>query len=152
MKSNLFVGMIGLTLFFTKSNAQTTSPTLQITTQTPVKMKEFSLLVRVPVTYTTEDAKSVGPQWNALLDKWKADGIYIISFAFPGESYVVAGPEKTVSKTSVISDNRRVVSNIFLRAESLEKAVALAKDFPVLPYGGTVEVREIPQRLTQSKN
>lgn len=109
-------------------------------------MKEFSLLVRVPMTYTTEQAKAVGPQWNALLAQWKKDNVYIISFAFPGESYVVYGAEGSVKKETVLSDNLRVVSNLFLRAENMEGALRLAKACPILPFGGTVEVREIPAR------
>ena len=113
-------------------------------------MKEFSLLVRVPLTYTPEQAKAVNPKWNALLDKWKADNTYIISFAFPGDSYVVSGSEKSIKKESVISDNLRVVSNLFISAASIESAIELAKDIPILEFGGTVEVREIPKRPTPS--
>ncbi|MNL12059.1 hypothetical protein D3C87_1329200 [compost metagenome] len=107
--------------------------------------KQYSLLVRVPDTYTTEQAKSVGPLWDKLLEKWKADGVYVLSFAFPGESYTVTGNEKSVKKETVLSANLKVVSNIVLRAENMEQALALAKSCPVLLYGGKVEVREIPK-------
>ncbi|MEJ1237997.1 hypothetical protein WBG78_07710 [Chryseolinea sp. T2] len=109
-------------------------------------MKEFSLIVRVPVTYSKDQSQAANVLWNSLLDKWKAAGIYITSFAFPVEGYVVSGPDNTVKKESVLSANLRVVSNIFLRAENFEQAIELAKTFPVLPYGGSVEVREILPR------
>jgi hypothetical protein len=106
-------------------------------------MKEFILLIRVPVTYTAEQAKAVNPKWDKVLDKWKADSVFVTSFVFPTGSYVLSGADRTVKKESVVSDNLKVVSNIILQAASLEDAVELAKVCPVLEVGGTVEVREI---------
>ena len=104
------------------------------------------MLVRVPVSYSREQAKAVNPEWDRLLDEWKATGIYITSFAFPGEGYVVAGAAREITKGIVVADNLKVVSNIFLQAVSIEEAVEQAKKCPILAYGGTVEVREIPPR------
>lgn len=109
-----------------------------------VKMKDFSLLVRVPTTYTTEQAKAVGPLWDNLLSKWKREKVYVISFAFPGQSHVVSGAKKELTTDPVLSNNLRVVSNIVLRVRTVEDAIALSKDFPILSYGGSVEIREIP--------
>lgn len=109
--------------------------------------KQYSLLVRVPDTYGPEQAKSAGPLWDKLLEKWKADGVYVLSFAFPGESYTVSGNEKAVKKETVLSGNLKVVSNIVLRAESIAHALTLAKSCPVLLHGGKVEVREIPKAV-----
>lgn len=109
-------------------------------------MKEYSFLVRVPVTYSKEQVTAANEKWNMLLNQWKTDSIYIISFPFPTDGYVVAGKDKAVRKEIVISDNLKVVSNIFLRANTMESAVEMAKSFPVLEYGGTVEIREILPR------
>lgn len=115
-------------------------------------MKEFSLLVRVPLTYTSEQVKAAGPKWDSLLDQWQADNVYIISFSFPGEGYVVSGLEKSIKKGAVISDNLRVVSNLFIRAVNIERAIELAKACPILEFGGNVEVREILQRPVKAEN
>lgn len=109
-------------------------------------MKEFSFLVRVPLSYSADQARAVNPRWDALLRKWKENNAYIISFAFPGEGYVISGADRLIKKEIVLSDNLKVVSNLFIRASSLEEALELAKDCPVLDYGGTVEVREVPER------
>ncbi|WP_257669926.1 hypothetical protein [Parapedobacter tibetensis] len=77
---------------------------------------------------------------------------YIISFAFPGESYHVSDAGRSVKKESVISDNLRVVSVIVLRATDMENAIELAKDCPILEHGGTVEVREIPSPSVFTSN
>lgn len=112
-------------------------------------MKQFSLLVRVPVTYTTEQAREVNPKWNNTIEQWKNKGVYVVSFAFPGESFILAGEEKSIIKGAVVSDGLRTVSNLVVRAETVEEAIELAKDCPILPYGGTVEIREIPNAVTQ---
>lgn len=111
-----------------------------------IHMKEFSFLVRVPLTYSREQVAAANVKWNSLLEQWKKEEIYIISFPFPGEGYVVSGNERAIKKESVVSDNRRVVSHIFLRAKDFESALALAKTFPILEFDGSVEVREILPR------
>jgi hypothetical protein len=98
-------------------------------------MKQYSLLVRVPDTYGTEQAKSAGPQWEKVIEQWKADEVY------------VTGKEKLIKKETVLSDNLKAVSNIVLQAKTIEEALDLAKSCPVLLYGGKVEVREIPAAL-----
>lgn len=109
-------------------------------------LKQFSLLVRVPVTYTSEQAKAAGPAWDSLLKQWKESGVYVLSFAFPGESSVVSATEE-IKTGWIVSDGLRVVSNIVLQAPSVKEACVLAKECPVLKYGGNVEVREIPTKL-----
>lgn len=110
-------------------------------------MKQFSLLVRVPDTYGKEQAQLVGPLWDKLIDQWKEAKVYILSFPFPGESYTISGSEKIMRKETVLSNNLKVVSNIVLQSESMEQALELAKSCPILQYGGTVEVREIPNPI-----
>lgn len=152
MKSNLLVGFVCLAFPSCKTFAQTSIINSQTEIKKSNKMKEFSLLVRVPVSYTTEQVKAASPKWDALLEKWKVEGIYIISFPFPGEGYIVSGAEKSIKKGAVISENLRAVSNLFIRAINIESAVDLAKACPILEYGGSVEVREIPQRPVKPTN
>lgn len=144
IKTCTLFGIISLILICHSSYAQINSSKTK--TEKLIRMKEFSLLVRVPLVYSNEQAKAVNPAWEKVIEKWKRDGVYIYSFAFPGESYVVAGAEKSIRKEAVVASNLRVVSNIMLRAASVENALELAKDCPVLKYGGSVEVREIPSR------
>lgn len=96
----------------------------------------FVVLVRVPANYSNELAKSVHPQWVQTIEDWKASGHYVTSFAFPGTAETF--PAQTTT------DSMRLVSNIVLRAENKAQAMELAKACPVLKYGGSVEVREIP--------
>jgi hypothetical protein len=152
MRRNVLTGVLCLALLCGKAYAQTGAADASAIIKKTKQMKEFSLLIRVPVTYSNEQAKAVNPEWVKVLDKWKADGVYVISFVFPGESYVVSGTERTVKQDTVVSDNLRVVSNIFLRAESMNEVIALAKACPILEHGGTVEIRACQPRQPQPGN
>lgn len=145
MKPGFLIGVACFTLFNYEANPRINERVSQIVIKTN-KMKEFSFMVRVPLFYSREQVNAANPKWNSLLDKWKADGIYMISFAFPGDGWVVAGKDGLAKKETIVCDNLKVVSNIFLRAENMESATELAKSFPVLEYGGTVEIREIPPK------
>jgi hypothetical protein len=152
MKSILLASFICVALLCGNTYAQTNAPGASTKTTKTTKMKEFILFVRVPVTYTREQAEAVSPEWALVTDKWKADGIFVTSFVCPGDSYVISGAEKSVKKETVITDNLRVVSNIILLAEHLEDAVELAKACPVLNYNGTIEVRAVQPRVLKPGN
>ena len=115
-------------------------------------MKEFILLVRVPVSYNSEQAKAADPEWTKLLDRWRNDRVYVTSFVFPTESFVISGKERTIRNEFVISDNRRVVSSIVLLAADMKDAIEFAKACPVLEYGGSIEVREVQPRVVAVSN
>lgn len=108
-------------------------------------MNDYILLIRLPLQYGPEEAATARPRWNALTDQWKADGIFVTSFVFPREGYVVSGNDK-VAKEQVVSHNLRMISSIIVKAVDIEAAVSLAKKCPILEQGGTVEVREVQPR------
>jgi hypothetical protein len=151
MRSSLLIVFTCIALLNGKLHSQTSTVNFSQEIK-PDKMKEYSFLVRVPVSYSKEQVASAGVKWNLLLDQWKTDSIYIISFPFPADGYVVTGKEKAVSKEAVVADNLKVVSNIFLRAPTMENAIELAKSFPILEYEGTVEIREILPRPVTANN
>lgn len=115
-------------------------------------MKEFILLNRVPLNYGPEDAKTVIALWNALTDKWKANDIFVSSFVFPREGYVVSGSAKKVTKETVAANNLKMVSCIIIRATDFEHALELAKACPILEQGGSVEVSEVQARPVPAKD
>lgn len=113
------------------------------------KMKTFAVLVKVPVTYTAEQAKAVNPVWEKTISQWKEEGVYVTSFAFPGEGVMITGADYQVSHGKEVMNERRLVSCILLKTETLEQATEVAKSCPVLPLGGAVEVRELPAGIPQ---
>jgi hypothetical protein len=153
MKSYFLSAMICLALLNSTTYAQTIPAASQSVINKTNKMKEFIFLVSVPLTYSGEDAKTVKPKWDIVVDKWKADNVFVTSFVFPGESHVVTGADRLIKKNeSVVSGNRKLVSNIILRAASIENAVELAGSCPVLDQGGSIEVREILPRPVNPVN
>jgi hypothetical protein len=160
MKSIINIGFFlsGLLLINAQVFAQVKTNQSLSKTKNEAKMKnessafkEYILLVHLPTNYGPDQAKEVREQWNKLTDKWKADGTYVTSFVYPNDGYLVKGPQKTITKEGIVCDNFRLVSNLILRATSYEAAFELAKNCPVLPQGGTIEVREIQPRITISE-
>lgn len=108
------------------------------------ELKKFVLVVRVPQSYDSEQAKKVGPEWDKALEYWKAQGAYMESFAFPQPGFVISGSNGKAEEGMIICDDQKVVSIVILRAENMTEAKELAKQCPVINHGGTVEVRERP--------
>ncbi|GGH00067.1 hypothetical protein GCM10007415_39950 [Parapedobacter pyrenivorans] len=108
-------------------------------------LKKFVVVVRVPETYDTELAKKVGPKWDKTIEYWKAQGVYVESFAFPQPGYIISGRDKHAEPGMITWGGQKVVSIVVLQAENMTEATELAKRCPVLDYGGSVEVRERPQ-------
>ena len=108
-------------------------------------MKKYILLVRLPLGYGAEEASAVRADWDTLTDEWKAKGIFVTSFVFPGEGHVVSG-KGNVTREEVGSDGLRVITCIVIETADIESALLLAKKCPVLKQGGEVAVREVMPR------
>ena len=106
--------------------------------------QQFVLVVRVPETYDTEQAKKVGPEWDKAVAYWKAQGAYVESFAFPQLGAVISGGDRQVQTGMITAGGQKVVSVVVLRAADGAHATELAKRCPVLDHGGSVEVRLRP--------
>lgn len=151
MKSMILAGIICMSVISFKTYTQPNISQSQTEIKKTTKMKEFILVVRLPVTYTKQTTE-VNEKWTKLLQKWKTDNVYVISFVFPSEGYVLSGSEIATKKESVVANNTRVVSSIVLLATDIEAAIELARAFPIFEFGGTVEVREVQQRPVQPDN
>jgi hypothetical protein len=113
-------------------------------------MKEFILIVRVPLIYSPEDAKSVRVLWDALTDEWKAAGIFVSSFVFPSKGFVISKDGSTLVQETVVSKGLKIVSVIVLRAFNYEEVIEKAKQCPILKQKGMVEVVETMVRSPKS--
>jgi hypothetical protein len=109
-------------------------------------MKEYMLIIRVPVNYSPEDAKSVTVLWDKLTDEWKAGGSFVTSFVFPSAGFVISDDGSTAGRETVVSNGLKIVSTIVLRAADYEEVIEKAKYCPILKQNGKVEVAEIMAR------
>ena len=121
---------------------------IQSSNQTENVMKEYILLNRVPSSYGTVEAKQVREAWDKVLKRWKSDSLFVISFVFPNEGYVISGLEKNAKKETILANNMKIVSTIILKAKNFEDVIELAKQCPIIEQGGTVEICEVQQRPT----
>ena len=115
------------------------------------KMKEYLLLIRLPLSYGPEQADAVRAQWTALTDQWKANGIFVTSFVAPTDGYVITGKDRNIEQKSIVSNDTKLVSNIIIRAADIQQATKLAQQCPILNQSGTVEIRETQPR-TETTN
>ncbi len=51
--------------------------------------------------------------------------------------------DTTIKKGILISENKTISGNMVVKANSLDEAVEMAKESPILKMGGSVEVRSI---------
>lgn len=116
------------------------------------KMKEYILINRMPLTYGAEQA-AVREEWTTLINEWRANGTFVASFIFPVEGYLITGEKMVVTREALVSRETKVISNIVINAESIEKAIELAKLCPILKQGANIEIHEVqprPQAATPS--
>jgi hypothetical protein len=136
--------LIASLLLCMQLNAQhnTTANTISSTTQNKT-MKKFILVMRInPAGITPEQTKDIHDKWDALVPAWKAKGIYLQGNPIVTEGMVVTA--KGAEKGAIYDETGRVVSVITIEAAGMDEAVALARQTPLLQYGGSAEVRELP--------
>ncbi len=108
-------------------------------------MKDFMFIFRGgldPNTAAPQDMEGNMQQWFAWVNDLRQRNIYTA-----GEALLPEG--KTVRKQNLVTDgpfaeSKELVGGFFVvKAATLEEAIELAKGCPDLPFGGTVEVREV---------
>ena len=109
-------------------------------------MKEYMLIIRVPVGYSPHDAGSVTALWDKVTDEWKAEGIFVSSFVFPSAGFVVSDGGSIAGRETVVTNGLKIVSAIVLRATDYEEVTEKARQCPILRQNGNVEVAEIMVR------
>jgi hypothetical protein len=109
-------------------------------------MKEYMLIIRVPVSYSPDDAKSVTALWDEVTNGWKAEGIFVSSYVFPSAGFVVSDGGSMAGRETVASHGLKIVSAIVLRASDFAEVTERAGQCPILKQNGNVEVAEIMVR------
>jgi hypothetical protein len=108
-------------------------------------MKEYLLLLRggKPLTQKTEaENKAEMQAWGAYMGSLAQSGSLVGGLPLVSGGKVVSG--SGTSGEPVTSAKEGIVGGyLIIKAESLEKAAALAKDCPHITNEGNIEVREI---------
>lgn len=91
---------------------------------------------------TAKEMKQMHQDWGSFIGniaiKEKLDSTYQLGF----EGKQIA-TDASITDGILISENKTISGNMIVKANSLDEAVEMAKDCPILKMGGIVEVRNI---------
>lgn len=90
-----------------------------------------------------EEIQKLMGQWFAWIDELKAKDLYLEGRPLNAAAKTLRGPSAVVTDGPYAETKDLVGGYFIIRANSLEDATELAKDFPDLHLGGSVEVREV---------
>src|SRR5438445_13136619 len=93
---------------------------------------------------SAEQMQQVAGQWMAWFNRLTEQGKAIAGNPLEREGKVVSGKNGRVVADGPFAESKEAIGGYFLlRVNSIEEAVAIAKDCPGLAYGAKVEVRPV---------
>ena len=99
-----------------------------------------------------EQIEKVMNQWMAWFDRLTKEGKAISGHPLEREGKVVTGKKGRVVADGPFAEAKEAVGGYFtLRVDTIEEAVAIAKECPGLDYGTIVEVRQIAEACPLSE-
>ena len=111
-----------------------------------VQKKEFMLVFRYEPSQdyqpTPADLNKMHQQWGTFIGNIAIQEKLVSTHQLGFEGKQIS-TNKSVAEGIHISDKQTIGGNMIVRAGSIDEAVELGKDCPILLYGGTVEVRSI---------
>lgn len=108
---------------------------------------EYMLLFRGNDWYkglSAEEMQQVSDRWMAWFKRLVAQGTAVAGSPLEREGKVVSGKNGLVVADGPFAESKESIGGYFLlRVNSINEAVAIAKECPGLPYGAVVEVRPV---------
>lgn len=93
---------------------------------------------------SSEEMQQVGDKWMAWFKGLMASGKAVAGNPLEREGKIVSGKDGRVVSDGPFAESKEAIGGYFLlKVNSLEDAVAIAKECPGLPYGIRVEVRAV---------
>src|SRR5258708_39683557 len=100
-----------------------------------------------------EEVQNVMTQWKNWFDRLSAEGKLKAGQPLEREGKTVSGKKGRVVADGPFAESKEAVGGYFLlQVDTLDEAVAIAKDCPALEYGGKVEVRPIAADCPLAEN
>jgi hypothetical protein len=113
------------------------------------KAPEYLLLFRGPdwsKGLSPEEIQRVVGEFRAWFERLIDQGKVISGKPLEREGRIVSGKHGRVVADGPFAESKEAVGGFFLlRVDSLDEAVAIAKECPTLGYGGQVEVRPVAE-------
>ena len=93
---------------------------------------------------SAEQMQSVSDRWMAWFDRLRKEGKAIAGNPLEREGRLVSGKSGRVLSDGPFAESKEAIGGYFLlKVDSLDAAVAIAKECPGLAYGAQVEVRPV---------
>ena len=110
-------------------------------------MKEF-MMIFIGANYqalqlSPEESQLQMGKWFDWIGKLEAKGIYQGGKALTSAGKAISGPDQVITDGPYAEMKELVGGYFIVKAESLDEAVSLAKDYPDFHLGGSVEIREV---------
>ena len=91
---------------------------------------------------SAEEARASGERWQLWAEALRDAGHLAGGAQLDGDGRCIRGPENAVAE-GAFGEGHAVGGYFLITAASLDEATQLAKGCPILPNGGTVEVRPL---------
>jgi hypothetical protein len=123
---------------------------------TPTKSPEYLLLFRGNDWYKTlspEEMQGVASKWMAWFKRLTDEGLCLAGQPLEREGRLVSGKNGRVVSDGPFAESKEAIGGYFLlRVNTMDEAVAIAKDCPGLAYGIQVEVRPVREECPIAEN
>src|SRR5580765_732691 len=114
---------------------------------TPTKAPEYLLLFRGNDWHkglSPEEMQAVASKWMAWFKRLTDEGICLAGQPLEREGKLVSGKNGRVVSDGPFAESKEAIGGYFLlRVNTMDEAVAIAKECPGLPYGAKVAVRPV---------
>jgi len=98
-----------------------------------------------------EEMQKVAGEWMAWFNRLKEQGIVVDGNPLEPQGRIVSGTNGRVVQDGPFAESKEAIGGYFLlNVNTLEDAVAIAKECPGLPYGAKVEVRPVMEQCPLS--
>lgn len=93
-----------------------------------------------------EEIQKIMIDWVAWSDGLVADGRSKARRSLSGGGKIISGKDRKVSDGPFAEAKEAVAGYFLLEVSGLEEAIEIARQCPTVPFGATVEVRQLPER------
>ena len=123
---------------------------------TQTTSSEYMLLFRGTNWYkglSPDEIQQVVDQVYAWFDRLTVEGVVKTGQPLVHEGRIVSGKKGRAVADGPFAESKEAIAGYFLiKAENLDEAVSIAKDYPCLNYGASVEVRKVAPRCPSDMN
>ena len=105
-------------------------------------MMIFSFTPNPEYNPTKKEMEQMHQEWGSFIGNIAVKEKLVSTYQLGFDGKQIAN-DLSITDSILISENKTISGNMIVKANSLDEAVEMAKDSPILKMGGSVEVRNI---------